>query len=133
MAKSYAEKLRDPRWQKKRLEIFKRDGFQCQMCFDRKETQTVHHKWYTKGLEPWEYEDDCYITLCEDCHESVHLWMKKYKIHPERYITISIFDNITDLRILIERMNMIHKVEDKNAIHTIIQLLTAYIITKEDI
>lgn len=28
----YAKKLMDPRWQKKRLEIFKRDGWKCQNC-----------------------------------------------------------------------------------------------------
>lgn len=129
--KSYSDKLKDPRWQRKRLEIFKRDDFQCQMCFDREETQTVHHKWYTNGLDPWEYPDECYITLCEDCHESVHLWEKNCKKYPEQYIAIP-FENVTDLRILLERMFMIQEAEGNNAIHTITQLLTAYIITEED-
>jgi hypothetical protein len=32
----------------------------------------VHHKYYIKGLAPWEYEDNALITLCEDCHKTIH-------------------------------------------------------------
>jgi hypothetical protein len=69
---TYWQKLRDPRWQKKRLEIMQRDEFMCQNCFDKSTTLNVHHKIYTKGCEPWEYDDDNYITLCEPCHKSSH-------------------------------------------------------------
>ena len=31
----YSEKLKDPRWQKKRLEILERDNFRCQYCGDK--------------------------------------------------------------------------------------------------
>lgn len=132
MGKTYSEKLKSPKWQKRRLEIMERDGFQCQMCFDRDETLTVHHKEYINGREPWEYEDKHLITLCEDCHESVHLWENNYKKYPERYLMFG-FKNITDLRILIERIVAIERVEGDNAIHTITQLLTAYIIKPEEI
>jgi hypothetical protein len=30
----YSDKLKDPRWQKKRLEVFERDGWCCQCCGD---------------------------------------------------------------------------------------------------
>src|SRR5574337_755425 len=65
----YSEKLRDPRWQKKRLQILERDGWACQFCFDDKSTLHVHHKWYIRGRDPWEYHDDCLIALCASCHE----------------------------------------------------------------
>jgi len=130
---TYADKLKDPRWQKKRLQIMDRDGFQCQMCFDREETLTVHHKKYIYGKEPWEYDGKYLITLCEDCHESVHYWEADYKKHPEKYLLIPIFNNITDLRILVQRISNVYQVEGDNAINTIIQLLTAYSIDLKDI
>lgn len=66
---TYAEKLKDPRWQKKRLEIMKRDEFTCVICKDKNSTLHVHHIIYEYGLNPWEYEDINYKTLCETCHK----------------------------------------------------------------
>lgn len=65
----YGEKLRDPRWQKMRLEVMQRDEFACQMCFDTKSTLNVHHRWYVAGRDPWDYPIESLITLCELCHE----------------------------------------------------------------
>jgi hypothetical protein len=69
MTTTYSEKLRDPRWQKKRLEILSRDEFACQICFDTKNTLHVHHRRYIKGKEPWEIDNNFLVTLCESCHE----------------------------------------------------------------
>lgn len=65
----YSKKLRDPRWQKKRLEIMQRDEFTCQSCFDSESTLNVHHTYYTKGNEPWDYPTGSLVTLCEYCHQ----------------------------------------------------------------
>lgn len=65
---TYSEKLRDPRWQKKRLEIFQRDAFKCLSCGAEDKPLSVHHVVYRK-INPWEYPDYLYQTLCEDCHE----------------------------------------------------------------
>ena len=65
---SYSEKLKDPRWQKRRLEILERDNWECQICHDKTSTLHVHHKAYLKNLEPWVYPDSHLITLCESCH-----------------------------------------------------------------
>ena len=73
MAKSsYAEKLKDPRWQKKRLEIFERDEWYCQSCCRDDQTLVVHHLVYRNGADPWDYEDHELLTLCADCHEIWH-------------------------------------------------------------
>lgn len=66
--KTYWEKLKDPRWQKKRLEILDRDGFSCVNCGDTTKTLNVHHGYYEKGRDPWDYADSTLHTLCEDCH-----------------------------------------------------------------
>lgn len=66
---TYAEILKHPFWQKKRLQIFERDNFTCQHCSDKFTTLQVHHKYYTPDTMPWEYPDEALITLCELCHE----------------------------------------------------------------
>lgn len=32
----------------------------------------VHHQYYIKGTLPWDYEDDCFLTLCVHCHFKLH-------------------------------------------------------------
>lgn len=65
---NYLEKLKDPRWQKKRLDIFQRDDFTCQECFSTDKTLHVHHIKYIG--DPWETPDMYLVTLCEDCHRN---------------------------------------------------------------
>jgi hypothetical protein len=68
---TYSEKLKNPSWQKKRLEIFSRDGFACQFCFDTENTLHVHHLKY-KGVNPWDTPDKYLLTICEECHKKEH-------------------------------------------------------------
>jgi len=70
--KTYAEKLLDPRWQRKRLEVLDDNDFTCQSCGDSESTLHVHHKMYAKGKEPWEYTLNQYSVLCKTCHEIEH-------------------------------------------------------------
>lgn len=65
---TYREKLQDPRWQRKRLEVMQRSGFSCAECFSKDKTLNVHHGYYEKGLDPWDYPDDTLHCLCSDCH-----------------------------------------------------------------
>lgn len=68
----YTELLKLPAWQKKRLEIFNRDGFRCQHCDTDQVSLNVHHKEYIRGRMPWDYEDSNFETLCETCHKLLH-------------------------------------------------------------
>lgn len=70
--KQYWQKLQDPRWQKKRLEILNEAGFECECCGDTKSQLQVHHGYYEKGKEPWEYDDETLWCLCDRCHEDAH-------------------------------------------------------------
>jgi len=72
MNKTYSDKLKDPRWQKKRLEIMQRDGFACQECHADDVHLNVHHSYYVSGRWPWNYPDWGLRTLCEACHENHH-------------------------------------------------------------
>lgn len=67
---TYAEKLKDPRWQKLRLEIFERDNWTCTACQNKEQTLCVHHKKYT-ATEPWDEPKEHLSTLCDDCHEAI--------------------------------------------------------------
>jgi 5-methylcytosine-specific restriction endonuclease McrA len=64
---TYRDKLRDPRWQKKRFEILTRDNWTCCSCGAKDRNLQVHHLVYARH-DPWEYDNECLQTLCEDCH-----------------------------------------------------------------
>lgn len=68
---TYSEKFKDPRWQKKRLEILNRDKFKCRKCGDEKSTLHIHHILYKYGNDPWDYSNKNLITLCKDCHSVI--------------------------------------------------------------
>ena len=79
---TYADKLKDPRWQKKRLEILQRDGFKCRSCGNEEETLHVHHLSADYSVDPWNHREDDMVTLCETCHSYLHNIYKK-GTHPE--------------------------------------------------
>lgn len=68
---TYSEKLKHPKWQKKRLQILSRDKFTCKKCGDTETQLHVHHKEYISGNDPWDYDNKLLITLCEDCHSII--------------------------------------------------------------
>lgn len=74
---AYAEQLKSPKWQRRRLEILSRDNFTCTLCKNSENTLHVHHKYYVSGLKPWEHEDEALTTLCEDCHDIVEFLKKE--------------------------------------------------------
>lgn len=69
---NYSDQLRDPRWQRRRLEIMSRANFACEQCGDTKTTLNVHHKLYRRGALPWEYTDVELVCWCDNCHEREH-------------------------------------------------------------
>lgn len=74
--KTYPELLKDPRWQKKRLEVFQRDNFCCLMCGSGEDTLHVHHEKYCKN--PWDVDSKHLQTLCYICHEVAELAKKEH-------------------------------------------------------
>jgi hypothetical protein len=72
----YAEKLKDPRWQKLRLQVFERDGWKCRVCDSETSTLHAHHTYYKTDSEgPWDYNHGSIITLCDQCHEEAHVFL----------------------------------------------------------
>ncbi len=70
---SYAERLKHPKWQRRRLEIMSLADFKCQKCAADDKPLHVHHKLYRDGAEPWDYADTELICLCETCHDFEHV------------------------------------------------------------
>lgn len=87
---SYSEKLKDPRWQKKRLKVLERDEFRCKMCGGDKETLHVHHLKY--GGDPWDIELGLLTTLCETCHTFSEQIIEKARLQSGCDVKMGIVD-----------------------------------------
>ena len=114
MKSSYKKLYLDPRWQKKRLSILKRDNFSCTICADNQSTLHVHHIFYrSDSIGPWDCPDTDLITLCDSCHSDEHLHLHKSKEAVLDAITAAGFqtsDDIDYMAYLIrEKFNIPHK------------------------
>lgn len=79
MKTEYFQLLKDPRWQKKRLEKLEASNWHCDNCGDHETTLHVHHRQYFKNRMPWDYEDAQLHVLCEDCHLDEHQTLDELK------------------------------------------------------
>lgn len=76
---TYREKLRDPRWQRKRLEVLQRDKWRCTECRVDDKPLHVHHVYYEKGKDPWDYPNEAFVALCDQCHDEEHAQLEYNK------------------------------------------------------
>lgn len=58
-------------YKKWRMEVFKRDGFQCQKCGSKKDIQAHHIKAW-KSNKSLRYVVSNGVTLCRKCHLDAH-------------------------------------------------------------
>lgn len=70
--RAYRALLRDPRWQKRRLEVLSRDQWRCRQCGASDKELQVHHRLYVAGCAPWEVPLAALVTLCTACHGRQH-------------------------------------------------------------
>lgn len=52
------------------------------MCGEKERQLHVHHSYYTKGKEPWQYPTGSMIAACDRCHDVLHKTVKQKKAHP---------------------------------------------------
>lgn len=97
---TYYEQLKDPRWQRKRLEILQRDDFTCKDCNSKEKQLHVHHTKYINGILAWEYDSKYLITLCMDCHESITMTKREIKgIIEEKFLLQTDLSNLHSILI----------------------------------
>lgn len=84
---TYAQLLKDPRWDVRRKEIYRRDNWTCQLCGLTDTEVQVHHLYYLDHKpDPWDYPDEALITLCAGCHE-LEEYHKNFTFYGVRYLT----------------------------------------------
>lgn len=83
----YAELLKSPKWQRKRLEIMQRDNWRCKSCDDDNSELHVHHFVYTTN-EPWMEKNENLITLCGTCHKAIHYLLSCPDIGMETFVLV---------------------------------------------
>lgn len=92
----YSDKLRDPRWQKKRLKILERDNWTCKYCGATDRTLHVHHNEYNG--DPWNANDEKLDTVCDICHDMFHKYNSDLEIFLYILTTSLIKNNCPDKR-----------------------------------
>lgn len=71
MIMTYAQRLKDPRWQKKRLELLNKAHWTCEECkaVEPADGLQIYHVFYMLGKLPWEHDDRIMMVLCDGCHK----------------------------------------------------------------
>ena len=77
---SYSDELRNPLWQKRRLQVFERAGWRCEWCGTTQSQLHAHHKVYLSRHKPWEYPDILLECLCDQCHERAHEHKRQFEL-----------------------------------------------------
>lgn len=70
---TYAEKLRDVRWKRRRDDLLRRSNYTCCECHTPLTSGTmdlqVHHVVYISCLDPWDYPDELLLVVCDWHHK----------------------------------------------------------------
>jgi hypothetical protein len=66
---TYAEKLKEPEWRALKGRLLQERGCRCEGCGDTDSRLELHHGYYQRKLEPWQYDRDTLWLLCPDCHD----------------------------------------------------------------
>lgn len=90
---TYNELLTKQEWYDFRNKVINDRGYICEFC-KKKHNLQIHHKLYYKKpdkekIEPWLYNIDEVLLLCDNCHKSIH---KKNKIKVY-YISYADYNN----------------------------------------
>jgi hypothetical protein len=102
MMNSFFKPYSNPRWQKKAAEIRERASYRCEMCGSDGSKLNVHHGYYEKNMDPWEYPNDTLFCLCDDCHaiaDKMRIGMVREigKVHPKHDGLIKIEDAVRQI------------------------------------
>jgi hypothetical protein len=96
---TYSEKLKDPRWQRRRQDAFDFHGQRCCKCQRHTTELHVHHINYSPGREPWDYTNAELAVLCYDCHKRTEREIREYrsdlfKVGPDTLLALGVARDI---------------------------------------
>lgn len=85
-----------------------RDEFTCQICKSKEKTLHIHHLSYEFGVNPWDYDNSYFKTLCLECHEEEEFCKKFVKagfrlLQEMGYTNADLFRLVTELLKLKEK------------------------------
>jgi len=100
VSRAFLKKYKDPRWQRKRVGILERADYHCEWCGADTLQLHVHHGYYSRNANPWDYDDATLWCLCEKCHDKagetarairvqLGLLHPKYHKHVLYYLTVN--------------------------------------------
>ena len=131
---NYAQQIKHPSWQKKRLDVLEQNEFKCQECGASEEELHVHHPVYRRGAMIWQYETEELQCLCHKCHKESHAIDEQLKQ------ALSVLDRCNRLAVLGYTHSMVHPPtmsEDENYMNGYIDQIRTnnkylvYLLTKE--
>lgn len=73
--KEYFKLLDNPLWIKFRHIVLSKHNNKCDKCGSKKYL-SIHHPYYKKGADPWDYKPDEVEVLCRRCHYHHHFGTK---------------------------------------------------------
>lgn len=74
---NFKDQYNSEKWEKKRREIYRRDNWHCRICDVTRVKLNAHHLYYDKDKNIWDYDNECLVTLCDNCHDKIHDDLKK--------------------------------------------------------
>jgi hypothetical protein len=101
---NYAQQIKHPLWQKKRLEVLEANGYKCVKCEAEDEQLHVHHPFYKRGAMIWEYEKEELKCLCFQCHKEEHAIDEEIKralaVCPHKHFILSCIEEVNKKGVL---------------------------------
>jgi hypothetical protein len=121
---NYEDQLKNPKWQKRRLERMGLADWKCERCGDDSEQLHIHHKQYHTWpsgarVAPWEYEDADLACLCETCHTLTHLDPNKVRMFAEPLLSKAQKDAITEDA----QRDLLYAVDERNKVRREVERL----------
>ncbi len=76
---SYSDKLETQNWHSFARKIRQENGNFYNACRRGDLVLQVHHTFYDKKRQPWEYESHEMVVLCEKCHHELHDQLQAFR------------------------------------------------------
>lgn len=117
----FSEQIKDPRWQKKRLQVLELHDFKCEICGNTENELHVHHSRYIKNRMYWEYDNDVLMCLCSKCHERIHKKtqvVKEVKKDREKELGKILYKNFEEPEFIVENLLRLKEIDGFENIFT---------------